>query len=102
MRALAPEGYAVYSLTERRVRRPASAVGKRFHLHVGQRRFHPVDRVPRGCGLQAIVYVIDVLYAFILQPLPESIGAVFRVNGDTVFPGGASAEHAVEFHTRLG
>src|SRR5208282_742067 len=87
---------------QRRVRRPASASKKRFRLHMRQRRLHSVDRVPRSCGFQAIVHVIDVLYAFIFQPLPESIRAVFRVDGDAFLPRGASAEHAVEFHARLG
>src|ERR1700722_8660407 len=74
---------------------------KQLRLHVSKRWFHAVDRMPGACGLQAGVYVIDVFYAFVFQPLAEGVGALFCVYGDTFFPGGASAEHAVEFHTRF-
>jgi len=57
-----------------------------LQLHVASAGFHAIDRVPRGCGLQAVVYVIDVLHALVFQPLPESIGAVFRVHRDAFFP----------------
>src|SRR5664280_1930947 len=68
----------------------------------GDRFLHLVDAVPGSRGLERIVYVADVLHAFVLQPGAESGGALLGENGDAIFPGGASTEHAVKLHARLG
>src|SRR5271166_1829632 len=63
---------------------------------------HLVDAVPRCRGLQRIVHVVDVLHAFVFQPCPEGGCALLSEDRDAVFPGGASAEHTVEFHAGFG
>src|ERR1019366_5762339 len=68
----------------------------------GDRLLHLVNAVPRSCGLERIVHIADVLYAFVLQPGAESGSALFGEDGDAIFPGGASAEHAIKLHARLG
>src|SRR6185437_10363723 len=63
------------------------------------RRFpHFIEREPRRGGFQPLVYIVDVLYAFALQPFPESVSALLGIHRDAVLPGGASAEDAIEFH----
>src|SRR5271167_3369057 len=63
---------------------------------------HLVDAVP-GCGrLQRVVHVADVLHAFVFQPCTEGGSALLGEDGDAVFPGGASAEHAVELDACFG
>src|ERR1039458_3154869 len=70
-------------------------------LYVGQRGFHFVNRMPRSCGLQFSVDVVDVLHALGLQPLAERIGALLGIDGDSIFPGRPPAEDAVELHARF-
>src|ERR1019366_5428705 len=55
--------------------------------------------MPGGSCLQAFVHVVDVLYAFVLQPLAEGSRALLGINRDTGFPGGPAAENAVELHS---
>src|ERR1700694_4938885 len=66
-----------------------------------QRGLNLVNRVPRGRGLQFVVDVVNVLHALGFQPLAERDGALLGVDRNTVFPGGASAEDAVELYARL-
>src|SRR5271166_3409767 len=61
-----------------------------------------VDAGPRGCSLQRVVHVADVLHAFVFQPCTEGGCALLGEDGDAVFPGGASAEHAVELDACFG
>src|SRR5208283_5747972 len=63
---------------------------------------HLVDAVPGCRGPECIVHVVDVLHALVFQPRPEGSRALFGEDGDAVFPGGTSAEHAVELHACLG
>ena len=60
-----------------------------------------VHAVPGGGRLQLVVDVIDVLNAFRLKPLPERVGPFFRIHGDPVLPGSATAENAVELYARF-
>src|SRR5208282_670498 len=69
-----------------------------LHLHVGHRGFHFVDRMPRSRGLQFVIDVTDILHALGFKPLTERTRALFRVDGDAICPGCASAEDAVELH----
>src|SRR5450432_1437499 len=46
-------------------------------------------------GLEGGVDVLDVLDAGRFEPVAEGRRALLGVDGDAVFPGGASAEHAV-------
>src|SRR5581483_2654970 len=61
-----------------------------------------VDGVPRGGGLQAIIDVVNVLDAFSLQPLAESLGALLCINRNAFLPGSSAAQHAVELNTGFG
>src|ERR1700678_326718 len=72
-----------------------------FSSPLNQRRLYLINRMPRGCGLQLFVDVMDVLYALGFQPLAESLCPLFGVDGNAVLPGRASAEHAVELHARF-
>src|SRR5947209_8671597 len=63
---------------------------------------YAIDIEPRRRRFEARVHVLDVLHAFTLQPLAKGVATLLCVDGDAVFPGGASAEHAVELHAGLG
>src|ERR1035438_10239498 len=70
---------------------------------LGRHRFrHLVNAIPGSRGLERIVYVADVLYAFVLKPGAESGGALLGEDGDAILPGGASTEHTVKLHARFG
>src|SRR5713101_9515454 len=77
---------------------PPLRLGERFRLHMGQRRFSLIDRMPRGRRFQFVVDVVDVLHALGFQPLAERRGTLLGVDRDTIFPSSASAEDAVELH----
>src|SRR5580704_9806135 len=64
----------------------------------GDRFLHLVDAVPGSCGLERIVHIGNVLYAFVFQPGAESRCTLFGEDRDAVFPGSASTEHSVELH----
>src|SRR6266403_4521949 len=66
-----------------------------------QSRLSLINRVPRGCGLQFVVDVVDVPHALGFKPLPECRGALLGIDRDTIFPGGASTKDAVEPHARF-
>src|SRR5579864_9329650 len=70
-------------------------------LHSSHRRFHVVNREPGRRGLQLAVDVFDVLHALGFKPFAESSRSLFRIDGNALFPCGASAEHAVKLHARF-
>ena len=70
-------------------------------LRAHQRRLRLVERVPRSCGLQLGVDIVDVLHSFGLEPLAEGVGTVLRIDGDSILPGGAAAENAIELYAGL-
>ena len=60
---------------------------------------HSVNVEPgRGCP-EACIYILNVLYAFSLQPLLKGFRALFGIDRNPFFPGRAPAEHAIEFHS---
>src|SRR3954465_8161231 len=65
-------------------------------LRAGHSRLNIVDRKPGSSGFQLLIYILYVLHAFSFQPLAESPGALFCINRNAIFPGGASAEDAIE------
>src|ERR1035441_10882339 len=85
------------AIVSQMVARPRKAA-----LPGGHRFLHLVDAVPGSRGLERIVYISDVLYAFIFQPGAESGPTLFGEDGDAIFPGGASTEQAIKLHARFG
>src|ERR1700730_4639915 len=83
--------------------KPLSRLPLRHHTNLGsnQRRLHSIDRMPRGRSLQLAVHVIDVLYAFSLQPRAESGRALLGIDRDSIFPGRAPAQHAIKLDSGL-
>src|SRR5579862_5668655 len=63
--------------------------------------FFFVNREPWCRCLKAFIDIIDVLHTFVLQPFAERLGSLLCIDRDAIFPGGASAQYAVEFHTRF-
>src|SRR5437879_3126362 len=61
-------------------------------------RLETIQFVLRSRCLQPLVNVVDVLHALILQPLAESVSPLLGIDRNSILPGGATAEHAVELH----
>src|SRR5271168_4447059 len=61
-----------------------------------------VKAVPRLCGTEVIVHVLDVLHARVVEPVFQGAKALFAVDGDGVLPSGAAAENAGEVDAGLG
>src|SRR5260370_34079778 len=67
-----------------------------------QGRLQSVDGVPGGCGFEALVDVVDVFDALGRQPFAKRFRSLLGVDRNAIFPGGASAKHAVELYSRFG
>src|ERR1700756_832070 len=57
--------------------------------------------VPGVRGFERLVDVLDVFDAGRVEPIFKGLGALLRVDGDAVLPGGAAAEHAIEGRSTL-
>src|SRR4029077_21039080 len=91
-----PRLYEAVNLNEACPRQPRVADES---LGADQGRLSVVNRMPRGCGLQLAVDVVNILHALAFQPFAERGGALLGIDRNTLFPGGASTKNAVEFHS---
>src|SRR5580658_4006550 len=58
--------------------------------------------IPRRGGFDGVVHGVDILHAFLRQPIFERLHAALGVHRDAFFPGGAAAQHAGEIRAGFG
>src|SRR3954468_24987954 len=88
--------------TKRKAQPAAAGLLVQVHLSESCLRLRSVGLKPGSRGFQPFIDVLDVLHSFVLHPLHESLLSLLCKYGNAVGPGRASAEHSVEFHSRLG
>ena len=75
----------------------AAMVGRRYAAR-SSALAAPVEAVPGLGFFKAVVDVVDVLHALVLEPRLKGGRALFAVNRDALFPGGAPAQNAREVY----
>src|SRR5215475_813554 len=92
---------SVHRKKEKAQRLPAGLLVQRPRLCESRLQFCSVDLVPGSRGLQSVIDVLDVLYAFGLHPFHECLLPLLCKYRNAGRPSCASAKHSVEFHARL-